>query len=118
MKEFRLFALCFVIFHTNGQVRCSVSATTVHCSFICVLVCIMSVNMSEFTRPLTVRFSSRGFTRLEHEEVLESLEENIDPSSVRAIQITENACFVTLSSNETKEILIMISLTLIVLSQT
>ena len=67
----------------------------------------MSVNMSEFTRPLTVRFSSRVFSRLKHEEVLESLEENIDPSSVRAIQITENACFVTLSSNETKEILLI-----------
>ena len=87
--------------------RFSVLVTTVLCSFICVLACIVSVNMNEFTRPLTVRFSSRGFSRLEHEEVLESLEEHIDPSSVRAIQITENTCFVTLNAKETKERLLL-----------
>ena len=63
--------------------------------------------MSEFMRPLAVRFSLRGLSRLEHEEVLVGLEDNIDPSSVRAIQITENACFVTVDSRETKEKLLL-----------
>ena len=70
-------------------------------------MCIRSVNMSELTRPLTVRFSSRGISRLEHEEVLEGLEEHIEPSSVKAIQITETACFVTVNSNEIKQKLLL-----------
>ena len=61
------------------------------------------VSQHELTRPLTVRFSSRGISRLEHEEVLEGLEEYIEPSSVKAIQITETACFVTVDSNEVKQ---------------
>ena len=55
------------------------------CLWMCI-GCIGSDNMNELTRPLSVRFSTRGFSRLEHEEVLEGLEEYIDPSSVKAIQ--------------------------------
>ena len=71
------------------------------CLWMCI-GCIGSDNMNELTRPLSVRFSTRGISRLEHEEVLEGLEEYIDPSSVKAIQITENACFVSVNANETK----------------
>ena len=56
--------------------------------------------MSELTRPLTVRFSSRGISRLEHEEVLQ---EYIESSSIKAIQSTETACLVTVNSNEVKQ---------------
>ena len=66
--------------------------------------------MTEITRPLTVRFSSRQFSRLAHEEVLTSIEEIVDPDNVRAIQITENTCYVTVTSNEIKEDIIMAGL--------
>ena len=56
------------------------------------------VNMCELTRPLTVRFSYQGITRLEHEEGLDGLEECIEPAQVKAIQITESACFITVVS--------------------
>ena len=52
--------------------------------------------MADLTRPLTVRFATRHFLRLGHEEILESLEENLNGSDVKAIQITETSCFVTL----------------------
>ena len=54
-----------------------------------------------------MRFSTRGISRLEHIEVLEGLEEYINPSLVKAIQITENACFITVDTNESKEKLIL-----------
>ena len=95
----------FVVFSHNRQVRCSVLVTTVNISFIGEIVYWRV--LCRFSRPLTVRFSSRGFSRLEHEEVLESLEDSIDTSLVKAIQITENTCFVTLSSKETKEKLLL-----------
>ena len=76
------------------------------CLWMCI-GCIGSDNMKELTRPLSVRFSTRGISRLEHEKVLEGLEEYIDPSSVKAIQKTENACFVSVNANETKERLIL-----------
>ena len=63
--------------------------------------------MAEITRPLTVRFNSRQFSRLAHEEVLTSIEEIVDPVKVKAIQITENTCYVTVDSTETKEEIIM-----------
>ena len=87
--------------------RCSVLNTAVLCFVYLSWMCIGSVNMSELTRPLTVRFSSRGISRLEHEEVLEGLEEHIEPSSVKAIQFTETACFVTVNSNEIKQKLLL-----------
>ena len=62
--------------------------------------------MTELTRPLSVRFPTRHFSRLGHEEVLTGLEECLYISKVKAIQITESACFVTLKSREAKEYLL------------
>ena len=69
-------------------------------------VFVLSVTMTELTRPLTVRFTTRHFSRLGHEEVLASVEENLNGADVKAIQITESACFVTLASREAKESLL------------
>ena len=63
--------------------------------------------MSELTRPLTVRFNTRHFSRLAHDEVLSSIEEVADLAEVRAIQITEHSCLITVASNEAKEQLII-----------
>ena len=63
--------------------------------------------MSEITRPLTVRFNTRHFSRLAHDEVMSSIEEVADLAEVKAIQITENNCLITVVSNEVKEQLII-----------
>ena len=62
--------------------------------------------MAELTRPLTVRFATRHFSRLGHDEALESLEETLNGSDVKAIQITESTCLVSLVSRDAKESLI------------
>ena len=67
--------------------------------------------MSELTRPLTVRFASRQFSRLGHDEVLNGIEQLINISLVKAVQITETTCFITLKSREAKEQLIIDGLT-------
>ena len=66
--------------------------------------------MSELTRPMTVRFNTRQFSRLSHEEVLSSIESIVDPENVKAIQITENTCYVTVASTNTKEEILMAGL--------
>ena len=58
--------------------------------------------MSELTRSLTVRLNTRHFSRLAHDEVLSSIESVVDPAEVKAIQITENTCFVTVASDVVK----------------
>ena len=63
--------------------------------------------MTEIKRPLTVRFNSRQFSWLAHEEVLTSIEHIVDPINVKAIQITENTCYVTVASNDVKEEIII-----------
>ena len=59
-----------------------------------------------------MRFNSRQLSRLAHEEVLISIHvENVfDPLNFKAIQITENTCYVTVDSTETKEEIIMAGL--------
>ena len=59
--------------------------------------------MANITRPLTVRFPAFHYTRLGNEEILESLEGNLEISEVKAIQITESSCFVTVDTREAKE---------------
>lgn len=59
--------------------------------------------MSDLTRPLSVRFTTRHYSRLGHGEILESLEDTLELSDVKAIQITETSCFVTLTTREAKE---------------
>ena len=100
------FQLSFLSFmYTRiGQVRCRFPHIV---RFLCLWMCIGSVNMSELTRPLTVRFPSRGFSRLEHSEVLESLEDSMEPTAIKAIQITETTCFITLDSDEVKQKLLL-----------
>ena len=62
------------------------------------------MNSSELlSRPLAVRLNTRQFSRLAHEEVLNGIEEVIDVSLVKAIQITESICFVSLKNQEAKE---------------
>ena len=79
-------------------------------SFVCI-VCILlyicfSKTMADLTRPLTVRFATRHYTRLGHEEILEGLEEILHKSEVKAIQVTETTCFVTVATREAKETLL------------
>ena len=74
--------------------------------FMLIYVCLISMMMAELTRPLTVRFATRHFSRLGHDEVLESLEETLNGSDVKAIQITESTCLVSLVSRDAKESLI------------
>ena len=90
--------------------------------FLCVILCFLCTNllytcmssefmflvpeMAELTRPLSVRFPTRHFSRLGLEEILTGLEECLDISKVKAIQMTEPACFVTLNSSEAKECLL------------
>ena len=59
--------------------------------------------MSELTRPLTVRFNTRTFLRLSHEELLTSNEEWVESSEIKALQLTENPCFVTVDTRGAKE---------------
>ena len=63
--------------------------------------------MSVITRPLTVRFNTRHFSRLAHDEVMSGIEDVVDLAEIKAIQITENNCLITVGSNETKEQLII-----------
>ena len=66
------------------------------------------MNSSELlSRPLSVRWNTRHFSRLGHEEVLKGVEDVIDSSLVKAIQFTENTSFITLKSQEAKENLII-----------
>ena len=74
--------------------------------FMFIYVCLISMMMAELTRPLTVRFATRHFSRLGHDEVLGSLEETLNGSDVKAIQITESTCLVSLVSRDAKESLI------------
>ena len=67
---------------------------------------VISKTMADLTRPLTVRFETRHYARLGHEEILESLEENLEKSDVQAIQLTETACVVTVSTRGAKESLL------------
>lgn len=54
-----------------------------------------------------MRFNTRHFSRLVHDEVMTSIEEVADLAEVKAIQITENNCLITVGSNEIKEQLII-----------
>lgn len=63
--------------------------------------------MSELNRPLTVRLTTRQFSRLGHGEVLDGVEKSINIALVKAVQITENTCFITLKTKEAKERLII-----------
>ena len=75
--------------------------------FVCILLYIsFSKTMADLTRPLTVRFATRHYTRLGHEEILEGLEEILHKSEVKAIQVTETTCFVTVATREAKETLL------------
>ena len=66
------------------------------------------MNSSELlSRPLSVRLNTRHFSRLGHEEVLKGVEDVIDNSLVKAMQIAENTSFITLKSQEAKENLII-----------
>ena len=66
------------------------------------------MNSSELlSRPLSVRLNMRHFSRLRHEEVIKGVEDVIDSSLVKAIQITENTSFITLKSKKAKENLII-----------
>ena len=67
---------------------------------------VISKAMTDLTRPLTVRFETRHYARLGHEEILESLEENLESSEIKAIQLTETTCLVTVSTREAKETLL------------
>ena len=62
--------------------------------------------MSELTRTLTVRFNTRNFSRLSHEELLTSNEEWIESSEIWAIQLIENSCFITVDTRGAKEKLV------------
>ena len=53
-----------------------------------------------------MRLNTRNFSRLSHEEVLTSVEESLDILEIKAIQITENACFITVETSEAKNKLI------------
>ena len=66
------------------------------------------MNSSELlSRPLAVSLNNRQFSRRAHEEVLNGIEEVIDVSLVKAMQITESTCFVSLKNQEAKESLII-----------
>ena len=63
--------------------------------------------MSELTRPMTMRFNTRHFSGLAYDKVVSSIEEVVDLAEIKAIQITENNCLITVASNEVKEHLII-----------
>ena len=96
--------LCYVVL-------CDIVLTCVYSSFCSkTLVLKGERSMSEIMRPLTVRVNTRQFSRLAHEEVLTSIENVVDPATVKAIQITENTCYVTVDSNDVKEDILMAGL--------
>ena len=53
-----------------------------------------------------MRFSTRGISRLEHEEVLEGLEVNIEPHRSKPYKVLR-ICFVTVNANEVKQKLLL-----------
>ena len=62
---------------------------------------------SNLTRPLSVHFSTKFLKRLSHEEVIYALDGIITTSNIRAIQITEKECIITVNSAQTKTNLII-----------
>ena len=68
----------FLFFRT--VVICDLLARMFHAFFyVCLCAVVISKTMADLTRPLTVRFATRHYARLGHEEILESLEENLEP---------------------------------------
>ena len=66
------------------------------------------MNSSELlSRPLSVRLNTRQYSRLGHEEVVKAIDKVIDLLLVKAIQITESTCFITLKTQDAKESLIV-----------
>ena len=61
-------------------------------------------SMTEIMRPLTVCFYSHQFSRLAHEKFLTSIEHIVYLVNVKAIQITENTCYVTVAYNNVYDV--------------
>ena len=70
------------------------------------------MNSSELlSRSLSVRLNTRQYSRLGREEVVKTIDEMIDLSLVKVIQIMESTCFITLKTQDAKESLIINVLT-------
>ena len=71
-------------------------------------LCFSGDNMAQLlTRPLPVHFSTRQLRRLSHEEVISALELKFDISNIKAIQITEKECIVTVENVDVKNKIIL-----------
>ena len=77
-----------------------------HLFYVCLCAVVISKAMADITRPLIVGFAMRHYARLGHEEILESLKDNLEWSDVKAIQLTETSCYVTISTRGAKESLL------------
>jgi hypothetical protein len=53
-------------------------------------------------RPMSVHFSTKFIKRVSHDEILESIKEKVDISNIKAIQITERECIISLANEDAK----------------
>ena len=58
--------------------------------------------MEEINRNLSVRFNSKLFTGIKHEDMLSELEKEINLEDIKSNQMTEKSCIVTLKSEQAK----------------
>ena len=68
--------------------------------------------MQDLKRPLTVRFPTRGHGRLAEGDVIQVLAHKVKVENIKAIQITEDECRVTVTDVTTKQTLIVSHVTI------
>ncbi|XP_062581758.1 uncharacterized protein LOC134243508 [Saccostrea cucullata] len=67
--------------------------------------------MSKVSRHLSLHFSTKYFKGITHEDILNGLLEKVENNDIKAIQITESDCIITLRDSQVKENLLMSDLT-------
>ena len=68
--------------------------------------------MQDLKRPLTVRFPTRGLGRLAEGDVIQVLTHKVKVENIKAIQITEDECRVTVTDVTTRQTLIVSHVTI------
>ena len=57
---------------------------------------------SEVPRDKTLRFKTKGLTKISEREILEGLKHSVSEDSIVAIQVTNDICYLTFNSIEVK----------------
>ena len=68
--------------------------------------------MTQLKRPLTLSFQTRGLGRLAENDVVTALTQRVKSKDIKAVQVTESACRVTMANVSAKQRLISSTITL------